>query len=272
MTVPILVIIPIWHGNPVIDRSLTSIAEQNGNVNGIRIIAAINDGEHQSVVLAENYRQTLEARGFQYDVITTPPGRNCTFAAAEAQCEAAITLYVDQDAKLSPGALATLSSLGTKLAEPLFITFSLRFSRSPSLLVRMFTNGWLSLPYVVESPVVAGVYGVTSSGRKRWQTTPAGLPDDKFARMQFGLTERMLIRSESYEVFAPQTYKELVRNRARYRKSNLRIKNYFKCEAVEDARRYAGFSRLFLKPHFLLAIAVTCLFAFASSFRVEKCK
>lgn len=272
MTVSILVIIPVWRGGPVLHRSLLSIAEQDGNFKGVRIIAAVNDGEHHSVVLAENYRQVLEARGFHYDVITTPPGRDAAFAAAEALCEAAITLFVDQDAKLSPRALATLSSLGPKMAEPLFVTFSLRFSRSPSLLVRTFTNGWLNLPYVVESPVVAGVYGVTSSGRKRWQTTPAGLPDDKFARLQFNLTERMLISSESYEVFAPQTYKELIRNRARYYKSNKKMKNYYEFKDVDDATRLSGLPSLITKPHYLIVLAVTCFFAFMLSSWAEKCR
>lgn len=262
MRAPLAVIIPVWHGERTLDRSLSSIATQQGNLaRGIKVIVAVNDGQERSFALAEKYRKTIEARGYNFIVIKTPPGRKAAFAVAESECTSLAILFVDQDAKLSCGALAAFSSLVAERPSPLFLTFSLSFSRSPSMLVRTFITGWLSLPYIKESPVVAGVYGVTASGRQRWQTVPSNLPDDKFARLQFDLEERVLISSETYEVFSPQTYKELVLNRAKYCTSNRNLTDYYKLGKIIDAKRYTGLWKLLLKPHRLIVIIATLTLA-----------
>lgn len=266
-----MIIIPAWRCDGIIGRSLTSLASQTGNLpSGMRIVVAVNDGLESSFAAAEAYRELLESKGFEFLVIRTPAGRNLAIRAAEAHYKQGPILYLDQDARLSPGALSAFYAVALQDSDPRFIALQLKFTKSPSPLVRIFLKAWLSMPYVVNSPVVSGAYGVTQSGRARWMTLPNGVPDDKFVRLQFLMRERLYLRSESYEVLSPDTYSELIRNRIRYNISNKIISEHYKNSSFEDAKRLEGAGKMLLQPVQFFTLLGTTLAVSAVSWRRRK--
>lgn len=122
-------------------------------------------------------------------------------------------LYLDQDVRISAGGLARVIEAldgGVQFA-------GARASwRTPSRAVRAAMGAWNSLPYVLGSPVTAGMYAVSAQGRRRWTSWPAGLPDDKFARLNFLPEERRLLDNVEYSALAPSDFVGLVKARGRY--------------------------------------------------------
>lgn len=243
------VVIPAFQCAGVIERSLGSLAAQRLDTSiRVHVVVAVNDSMAQSVAEVRTFRDRLERRGFKFDVIETPAGRRAAIAAAEALLPPGPRLYLDQDAILSTGALASLwAAIGTSEA-PLFATLSPTFSATPSAAVRAFLRGWTRLPYFIESPVVCGAFAVSRAGRRRWAQLPPVESDDKFVRLQFAKEERIRIDQESYEVTVPGTFRKLVQARARYRRSNLQLAHYLSSRPAADTRRFAGLSRVLARP------------------------
>jgi dTDP-4-dehydrorhamnose reductase len=243
------VVIPAYRCGGVIERSLRSLATQQLDTwFPVHVVVAVNDSSAGSVAEARTFRDHLERRGFKFDVIETPVGRRAALAAAESLLQPGPRLYLDQDAMLSPGALARLwEAIGTSEA-PRFATFAATFSATPSGAVRSFLRCWTRLPYFTESPVVCGAFAVSRTGRRRWAQLPPVASDDKFVRLQFAREERIRIAQESYEVLAPRTFTELVHARARYHRSNIQLASFLSLRLAVDTRRRAGLSRILAHP------------------------
>lgn len=243
------IVIPVWCGETCLHRALQSLLwqrpAQRWEPSSTQIITVVNDGRWASLAAAESFRTAMLAAGFRYAVITSPPGRAAALRAAEAWLAPAAVLYLDQDAALSSGALARLAAEICETEAPLFATFALRYTRSPSALVRAFLGCLTQLPYATTSPLTAGAYAVSKAGRERWTEVPAGVGDDKYVRLRFRPEERRLIRDESYEVLSPQTFMELLAARIRYADTNEAIATFAN---APDAPRNAGIARHLANP------------------------
>lgn len=243
------IVIPIWRGETLLHRALEGLLGQRPSDAWqplmTHVVAVVNDGRSASLAAAEAFRARLLAAGFQYQVVTSPPGRAMALRAAEERLAPAAILYLDQDAALSPGALDRLAHEICGTQAPVFATFRLRHTRSPSALVRAFLHCIAALPYFTASPVTAGAYAVSESGRERWTEAPQGVGDDKYVRLRFRPEERRLIRDESYEVVSASTYAELLAARIRYAETNQAIAMIAN---APDARRSAGIARHLANP------------------------
>lgn len=239
------VIIPVWNGRSSIKRSLTSLLEQtvseDVSLRGTLIIVASNDGCDEAVKIAEAFNTRLIKKGYQFQIIKTPAGRKAAFEGAELYLNGQAILYLDQDAALSACALSEIITLTNVITEGIFFTLTPKFSRSSSFLVRSFLRGWQAAPYVRNSPATAGAYGVNGLGRNRWGAFPNLHSDDKLVRMQFALSERYLISSQSYETLAPDTVSELIQKRMRYRAGNAELTKYLAdANSHPDVARFSG--------------------------------
>jgi hypothetical protein len=252
------IIIPIWRGETLLHRALESLLGQRPSdawqPSMTHVVAVVNDGRSASLSAAEAFRDRMRAAGFQYEVITSPPGRGIALRAAEERLSSAAILYLDQDAALSPGALDRLACEICRTRAAVFATFQLRHTRSPSALVRAFLHCIAALRYFTASPVTTGAYAVSEAGRGRWTEAPPGVGDDKYVRLRFHPAERRLIRNESYEVVSPSTYAELLAARIRYAETNQAIATIAN---APDARRSAGTARHLANPANWPGAAVT---------------
>lgn len=248
-----VIVIPAWRGEATIHRSLASLAQQREgssfHPSGVRVIVAVNDGSAATVAAAEAHRSALEARGYRYDVISSAPGRRAAFHVAETGVGPSPRLYLDQDARLSPGALDALAGALCGTERPVFAALRPRFSASPSALVRSFLRAWTSLPYFTASPVTMGAYAVSRVGRARWNQLPPIGADDKFVRLLFDPVERLVLADHSYEVLAPTTFGELLAARRRYARMNRELTSHLRRSGpVADADRHAGLALVLRRP------------------------
>lgn len=143
-------------------------------------------------------------------------------------------LYLDQDAILSPDAVAEiLLALDGGFH---FVAPEARWrSSSPSVQAAM--AAWNAAPYVREQIVTAGAYAVSEAGRARWRSWQEHVPDDKYARLHFEVTERRRARG-TYEVEAPATFSRLVAARRRYRRWNAGLRHLAPEVSLRDSPKF----------------------------------
>ncbi len=262
------VIVPAYRGAAVIARSLHSLASQRYDMRlapaDTGVIVAVNDAGADTFDAAIAFAPRFAAAGVAFDVIRAPRGRVHALTAADRIVPAAAhRVFADQDAALSPGALAALAgALDTPGIE--FATLAPRFDRSASRWVRIYCKGWSRLPYVRRSPVTMGLFAVSAAGRRRWDEWPPLAADDKFVRLCFAVRERRLVADESYTVLPPPSRGALIAARARYRRSNRQLR----IDGHHDAlARHAGLAGAAADPRnwpWMAIVAATELAAFVA--------
>lgn len=253
--VELTVIIPAWRSVALLPRSLSSLERQTGKLRQVHVIVAINDVDWAARTLALDYAAAFERKGFRYTVLMTSPGRSAAFNEAEAIAAPGPRLFVDQDAILSPTALSSFDKLVSSMSAETFASFDIRFTRSDSPLVRCFLRAWQRLSYVRLSPVTAGVFGVSETGRRLWAEFPDINADDKFVRRLFSPDRRFVLRSENYEVIAPATFADLVSARERYSKMSRDLDCRFP-PIHREIGRYEGATGILARPFDVLIFAL----------------
>lgn len=213
------VVIPAHSGVTLLERSLTSLSRQHFN-GELRVVVGVNDGRADTLATAERLAPLLHQRGVACHVIRTPPGRAAAFRAAEPWLPAGPRLYLDQDAALSPTAVAALAAVLAPGTGVHFAVPALKLAPRRSLVSRAYYRAWRELPYVRLSPVTIGAYAVSEQGRRRWREFPTLHSDDKWVRWHFTPQERRVVREASYQVIVPEGTRALVRARHRYQRGN----------------------------------------------------
>lgn len=240
------VVIPAFHGAATLSRSIGSLAGQR-HAGGVDVVVAVNDGRADTFAEAERLSGVLRETGASCRVIRTAPGRSEAINAAEALLPRGPRFYLDQDAVLSPGALAAVADLLAPGSGVHFAAPRVEFAGCPSRLSHAYYEVWRELPYVALSPVTVGVYAVSARGRERWARFPAVRSDDKWARLQFAPHERAVVANVSYEVLVPSGARELVRARRRYLRANRELAAH-EGVAARDLPRHRGALRALARP------------------------
>ncbi|GAA2692853.1 hypothetical protein Apa02nite_074470 [Actinoplanes palleronii] len=213
------VVIPTHRGSALLDRSMAALARQT-RTRGLHVVVAVNDGRADSYDRAVALAPTLRAVGMRCTVIRTTAGRSAALRAADRLLPPGARLYLDQDAVLSPRAVAGLVAALSPGTGVHFAVPSLRLVSARSAVTRAYFRIWRDLPYVRRSPATCGAYAVSAEGRSRWGELPDLHSDDKWVRWHFAPHERLVVASESYEVMAPDGLMDLLRARRRYQRGN----------------------------------------------------
>lgn len=261
------VVIPVHRGAAHLGRSVGSLARQrfDGQLN---VVIAINDDLPETTTAACQRAAELVRAGARCATLRTSPGRVAALREADRWLpDDGPRLYLDEDAVLSPDALAALAAVLAPGSGVHFAVPELRLAHRTRV-SRAYFRVWRSLPYVRDSPVTCGAYAVSAEGRRRWREVPTLHSDDKWVRWQFAPHERRVLSNVSYEVLAPDGLAELVRARCRYLRGNRELAALTPRAAyADDHRRYAGVIRamvadaarwpavlVFLLVHLLVAI------------------
>jgi glycosyltransferase involved in cell wall biosynthesis len=213
------VVIPAYNGAELLGRSMNSLAQQRFD-GDLRVVVGVNDGRADTLATAERLGSLLRRPGAACVVLRTPPGRCAAFRAAEELLPPGPRLFLDQDAVLSPGAVAALAAVLTPGTGVHFAVPVLRLAPRRSRVSRAYYRMWRELPYVRRSPVTIGAYAVSAAGRRRWESFPTLYSDDKWVRWHFAPAERRVVRTASYQVIVPDGVRALIRARHRYRRGN----------------------------------------------------
>ncbi len=91
------------------------------------------------------------------------------------------------------------------------------YESGTSWIVRGYYRFWMSLPYVKEGMMAAGVYALDAEGVRRVLPLPKIIADDGFVRASFSSAERKEIGAAISEVRAPVGSSALVRIKTRSR-------------------------------------------------------
>jgi glycosyltransferase involved in cell wall biosynthesis len=237
------IIVPVHNGA----RSLpATVAALDDRILGSGLILFVLNGcTDASQQVAEDGVRFLRSKGADARILRSErPSRVDALNNAEALARGH-RIYLDQDAVVSPGGIAQVVEAMNAGAD--FVGPSAAW-RSGSIFVRAAMAAWTALPYVRRSPATAGMYAVSKSGRLRWGSWLEGLPDDKFARLQFEPAERLALRSVTYTADAPNSFRELVRARRRYANFNRRLVQHDPCALRRDVARYSGLGWLVAQP------------------------
>jgi glycosyltransferase involved in cell wall biosynthesis len=230
------VIVPVHNGATHLPATLAALAPQVWP--GVRVSLVLNGCRDRSEAVGREGLALLDCptRLLESAQASRPGALNAGEAGAHGH-----RLYLDQDAVLSAGALARIVQALDRGAH---FAGAAAAWRTPSVAVAAAMRAWNHLPYVIEQPVTAGMYAVSAQGRARWGDWPEGLPDDKFARLQFAPAERVRLGDVTYGVAAPTSFAELAVARRRYFRSNRALRAERPALMARDGGRYARLWRL----------------------------
>ncbi|NAZ75758.1 glycosyltransferase [Kineococcus sp. T13] len=152
-------------------------------------------------------------------------GQASKAAALRAGDRAATTfprVYLDADIVLTPGTLDALAerlrAAGVLAASP-----RVRFDTSASSWpVRAFYRAYAELPYVRDGLVGLGVYGLSETGRARFEEFPELTSDDLFVQRLFAEHEKATSEGE-FLVAAPRDLRNLLKVRTRTAAGNAQL-------------------------------------------------
>lgn len=131
-------------------------------------------------------------------------------------------IYLDADIVLDREAMNGLVSALTTTAALVSSPHVQFDSAGASWVVRRFYDAYAQLPYVCDGLIGLGVYGMSESGRKRFDDFPDVVADDLFVQRCFAESERVTC-SGTFTVRTPRTTRFLFRVRTRIAQGNRQL-------------------------------------------------
>jgi glycosyltransferase involved in cell wall biosynthesis len=234
MVVELNIVIPVYNGADVLGATLAGLLPEA--TEALTITVVVNGSTDGSQGIATRALKDLREKGARTELISLEAAsRTAALNAGDKVGDpSGHRLYLDQDVLLSEGAIQAILRAFNRGAQ--FVGGRASW-RSPSWIVHAAMEAWNALPYVRLAPVTAGMYAVSAQGRGRWADWPAGVPDDKFARLNFHPNERVRLDDVEYSACAPSTFAGLVAARARYTRSNRALQSLTPEIASRDSGR-----------------------------------
>jgi glycosyltransferase involved in cell wall biosynthesis len=255
------VVIPAHNEAAVIGRLLTALRDGidgRGGVGQVEVIVACNGCTDDTAAVARDHG----AR-----VIETPvASKIAALNAADAAATAFPRLYVDADVTLTGQAVVDLARALASPTGPLCAAppMAVELGGRPWA-VRGFYDVWCRIPYLRDTHVGSGVFGLSEAGRRRFDEFPEVIGDDLFVRNLFGRAERRVVPTDPFVIQAPRTLQALVRRRVRIHAGNIEQASRPELAALPGARERSSpwwravVSRPWLAPQAVPYAAVNAL-------------
>jgi glycosyltransferase involved in cell wall biosynthesis len=205
------IIIPAHNEETVIGRLLQSLATgaQPGELEVLVVCNACSDRTSQ---IARGFGEPV--RVIESDIASKSNALNLGDRAASGfprvYADADVILRLEDVRRLA----AELQQSGYVAAAPAVNTL---FPRGTSWFVRAYYRFWMSLPYVQEGMMAAGVYAVSEEGHRRFAEFPDVIADDGYFRLLFTTEERVEVADAHSCVLAPACAADLIRIKTRSR-------------------------------------------------------
>lgn len=170
------------------------------------------------------------------------PSKAAALNAADAAATALPRIYLDADIVIDAHALRRLATVlatdGVCAASPR-IHFR---TEGRSWVVRQFYEMYEQLPYIQESLLGGGVYGLSARGRARFEQFPALVADDLFVQRQFTPEERLVVSDITFDVQTPRSLRGLLAVRTRTAYGNRQLEGALLAENHRRDERFAASS------------------------------
>ena len=198
-------------------------------------------GELEIIVAANGCSDATAdvARSFGDDVRVielAEASKHRALAAADSAAREFPRLYVDADVVLGTASLrAVADALRNGPARVAAPKLRVRLEKS-SWAVRAYYRIWLQLPYHANGTIGSGVYGLSKSGRKRFESFPDLISDDGFVRLNFEPHERLSVPQSYFEIVAPRDMANLLGVKTRSQKGWRQLRERFPELVANNAR------------------------------------
>lgn len=237
------VVIPAHQEAEVIGACLASLLRQDSDL-GAEVVVVANGCDDGTADIARRYMPAMERRGFSLHVHEiAEASKPAALNAGDMRARHPDRVYLDADVELSDNALSSIAAAfaaGVDFCAPDIVP------RAQTYFGRAYGGVWRRLPYVAGDVVGAGVYAVSARGRERWTRFPDIVADDKFARLHFDLSERVVLNHAHFMMHLPSGFVELVRVRSRWIRANRQLQRAFPQLGKRDRERLSGMARFVL--------------------------
>lgn len=210
------VIIPVHNDAASLDTFLTRML-QDASSDSAEIVVVCNGCTDNTVSVADSFRS-------QVTVLVSPSANKPqALALGDGAAVAFPRLYVDVDVRTTIGdmhAVAEVLTRGQVLAAAPRLTIDLGRA---SPLVKAYYAVWMQLPWVNDSLIGSGFYGLSREGHRRLGGFHTQGADDLWVSAHFATQERRAVPSATFTVPASLSIREVVRRRARILAANRRI-------------------------------------------------
>lgn len=208
MTSPSLsVVVPAHNEEPVIESMLRGLLA-DAEAGELEVIVVCNGCTDRTAEIARSIGEPVTV--FETDIGSKPVALNL----ADEHASTFPRFYVDADVRVELAALRRCAEAlrdGALAAAP-----ALHVDTSASSWpVRSYYRIWTELPWVSEAMVGSGIFGVSRTGRQRFDTFPLDGADDLWFSAQFAPDERRSVRSHRFTVDASPNARQLIRRRSR---------------------------------------------------------
>jgi glycosyltransferase involved in cell wall biosynthesis len=214
----ISVVLPAHNEASVIRRSLERLMEgfALGEIDAVVVCNGCTDNT------AEIARSIAGVRVIETDVASKTNALNLGDRAVRGYPR----FYVDADV-IMPG--ESLRMVAQILRSGKYLAAAPRMESDMSdsnWFVRAFQQVWMELPYCREG-MIAGAYGISQEGRKRFGQFPAVTADDAFVRLHFSPAERCVVDRCTFIVKAPRTLSAMIKIKTRGYFGNHQLRKRF---------------------------------------------
>ena len=207
------IIIPAYNEETVVGRLLDALSAPS--TTQAHVVVACNGCQDRTAEVAASYDVTV--------LDLSLASKAAALNAADAVVDHALsTFYVDADVVVSR---AVLDQLAVLLDEGRFLAVTPE--AVPQCVgrpypVRAFYRIWQRLPYAT-SERLAGVIGLSSKGRARFDRFPDAIADDLYLQTRFAQSERCIVSGTSFSMEAPHQTREWLRVLTRVHLGNAQL-------------------------------------------------
>ena len=240
------VIVPAHNEAAVIQRCLDSLIHQDKLDT---LVVACNGCTDNTVeIVSKNYPDVI-----CLDI--EKPSKTNALNEAEKYVSSFPIFYLDADTVLQAGAIANIvehlnNNPHLKLVAPSPV---INTSES-SWLVKEYYKIWLMLPYIKAGVIATCSFIVTKQGRKRFQSFPDIINDDRFIHCQFKSNEIENVADTEIYIEAPRRLYSLIKIKTRARLGNMQLQRLGLCPEPKDKNYASSMKTLIFSRNFMPAI------------------
>lgn len=217
----ISIIVPAHNEEAVIGRCLEALTS-GCESDELEVIVCCNACVDQTAMIAKRFGAPVRV------VESNIPSKTHAMNLGDEVARGFPRIYVDADVILPLQSVRELARV-LEQNEVLAVAPSVRTVYPPdsTWAVRAYYDFWMALPYIQEGMMAAGVYGLSRSGRARFNQFPDVIADDGFVRLQFTSDERVEAASALSTVSAPSKFADLIKIKTRSRLGVYQLKIRF---------------------------------------------
>lgn len=227
----------------------------------LEVVVVCNGCQDRTAEIARSFGSAVRV------VETAQASKSLALNLGDAQATGFPRIYVDADVVIGLASIRAMAKALETQAPAAAPRPSIEYDPATSWAVRAYYRAWMSLPYMQEGMVTAGVYGLSREGRARFGEFPDVLADDGYVRLLFDKHERVEVAEAESVVYAPTNLADLLRIRTRARLGWMELRQRFPelfAREVTPKRYAAALIGMALRPRAYLDAAIYVLVTAAS--------